>query len=205
MNRRNVIVVLVFVAGACGLALWLSRPGLASEVKRQGGEVVVEPETPEGRTTSVIFVARPVGDADLQCLRGRKGFQRLFLDSTRVTGDCLENLEGSYELRWLSLGNCPVDDDGLKHLPALPELELLNLSQTRITNAGLIHLKGLKGLRHLLVTRTALTDAGLDHLKVLDHLEELDARETRITEAGIRRLQQALPGLTKVQIGKDED
>jgi hypothetical protein len=205
MNRHTALGILVIAVAVAGLALWLTRPGLASEVKRQGGEVVVEADTPEGRTTSVVFVGRPVDDADLVCLRGRKGFQRLFLDSTRVSGECLKYLEGASDLRWLSLGNCRITDNGLKHLPALPELELLNLGQTRVTDAGLIHLKQLKGLRQLMLTRTAITDAGLEHLKGLDQLAELDGRDTRITEAGIRRLREALPGLTRVQIGKDED
>jgi internalin A len=205
MKRRIVAVVFVVLVGAGGLVYWLMRPGLTSRVESIGGSVIVEPVTSEGPTVSVVLTGRPVADTDLLFLRGRHNFQRLLLDSTRVSGECLRDLNGSSELRWLSLGNCPVTDKGLRNLPALPRLELLNLTRTRITDAGLRNLRGLAGLRHLFICRTTITDAGLEYLKDLHDLEELDARETSITEAGVRRLQKALPKLAKVLIGKDED
>jgi hypothetical protein len=205
MKRSYVVGVLVLLLGVGALTLWLTRPGLASGVEERGGKVIVEEETPEGRVVSVVFVARPIGDADLSILRDRKDYQRLFLDSTRVQGAGLGYLAGSEELRWVSLGSCPVTDDGLKNLPVLPRLELLNLSQTRVTDAGLAHVARQKNLGHLFLMRTAVTDAGLEHLKGLDQLAELDATETKITPAGGRRFHAAMPGLTKVQIGKGED
>jgi hypothetical protein len=205
MRRSNFVVILVFAAGALGLVLWLTRPGLASDIEGRGGKLIVESQTPDGPTASVIFIGRPIGDADLLFLRDRKNFNRLFLDSTRVTGEFLADLNGCDQLRWLSLGNCPITDAGLKGLPALPRLELLNLDRTRITDAGLAELQRLKGLQRLYLMRTAVTDAGLEHLKGLNQLVELQALETRVTVKGIRRLQESIPGLTKVQIGKDDD
>jgi hypothetical protein len=204
MKRRdmNVALIVALAAVAVVLALWLTRSGLAGEVERRGGQVVDEAQTPEGPTVSVVFTARPIGDAELACLQGRSGFQRLFLDTTRVRGEGLENLDGAKDLRWLSLGSCPVTDDGLKHLPVLPDMELLNLNRTQVTDAGLASLKGCKNLQRLFLSRTAVTDAGLEHLTGLTRLVELDAGETRVTEAGVRRLQAAVPGLTKVQFGK---
>jgi hypothetical protein len=205
MKRRYIVAgILVMLLGVGGLALWLASPGLASGVEERGGKVIVEDDTPEGHVVSVVFVARPIGDADLTCLRDRRGYQRLFLDSTRVQGAALANLAGSEELRWVSLGGCPITDDGLKNLPVLPQLELLNLSQTRVTDAGLAHVAKQKSLRHLFVMRTTVTDAGLEHLKGLDQLEELQATDTKVTEAGIRRLQELIPRLTKVTIGEAE-
>jgi hypothetical protein len=205
MKRRHVALILVLLVGAGALAQSLMYMSLASAVEGQGGKVVVENETPEGQTVSVVFIGRPVGDADLALLRDRKDYHRLFLDSTRVQGECLQYLDGSNELRWVSLGNCPVTDDGLKNLPALPRLELLNLSQTRVTDAGLAHLARHTGLRHLLLARTAVTDTGLEHLKGLNQLEGLVVTRTNVTEAGVRRLQSLIPTLKKVQVVEDRD
>lgn len=201
MKRRDGVVVLAFAAVAVAVALWLSHTRLAAEVQRHGGVVISEPETPEGPTVSVVFIARPVGDADLRGLRGRRGYERLFLDSTRVTGECLENLGEASDLRWLSLRGCPVTDEGLSHLPALPDLELLNLENTLVTDAGLAHLRRLTGLRQLYLFGTDVSDAGLEHLRGLTRLEGLEVSRTRVTRAGVRRLQAALPGLAKVQAG----
>jgi hypothetical protein len=193
------------VALAAALALWLTRPGLAGDVEKRGGRIIDEAETSEGPTVSVVFTARPVADADLSFLRGRSGFQRLFLDSTRVHGECLDNLADCGDLLWLSLGSCPLDDDGLKHLPSLPKLELLNLNFTRITDAGLADVARCKNLRRLFLAKTGVTDAGLDHLKSLNQLVEVDASSTRVTADGARRLQAAIPGLKQVQYGKSDD
>ena len=206
MKRRYVVAVVVLIVAAIGLSVWLTLPSLASEVEERGGKVVVEPDTPEGRTVSVVFTARKnIEDADLACLRNRKGFQRLFLDSTSVRGPGLEYLKDSGDLRWLSMGSCPLTDKGLMSLPALPRLEFLNLSQTRVTDAGLARVAQQKTLRHLFLSHTAVTDAGLEHLRGLDQLEELVATATGITEAGVRHLQEAVPTLVKVQIGKGEE
>jgi Leucine Rich repeat len=207
MKRRVVsaFVLVTVVLIAAGIVFWLSLPGLAATVESHGGRVIDEPDTPEGPTVSVVFTARPIADADLGCLRGRTGFQRLFLDSTRVQGDCLENLATARDLRWLSLGHCPIGDDGLKHLPALPELELLNLNFTRVTDAGLARVRICKNLRRLFLSRTAITDAGLEHLRDLNGLIELDVSSTRVTGSGVRHLQDAIPSLTKVQYGEPED
>jgi hypothetical protein len=206
MKRRDLVALLILAAGAVWLVWWLIQPSLSAEVVERGGQLIVEPETSEGPTTSVVFVGRPIGDDDLQFLRGKRGFQRLLLDSTRVTGKSLQNLEGAEELKWLSLMSCPVDDDGLAFLPALRNLELLDLDHTRITNAGLAHVGKQKGLKQLMICRNkTLTDACLDHLKGLDELTELHALDTGITEAGIRRLQKSLPRLQKIYIGKSED
>jgi hypothetical protein len=196
--------VLLVMAAATGLALWSTLPGLAGEVERRGGRVVDEAVTPEGPTVSVVFTARPIADADLAFLRGRRGYQRLFLNSTRVRGEGLENLAGQKDLRWLSLARCPITDQELEHLPSLPDLELLDLNYTPITDAGLIHLKGCKKLQRLFAARTPITDAGLEHLKSLDHLVEVDASSTRVTDKGARALQAAIPGL-KVSFGKSDD
>jgi hypothetical protein len=206
MKRRYIVVgVVVLLFGVGGLTAWLVSPGLASGVEERGGKVIVEDDTPEGRVVSIVFIARPIGDSDLTCLRDLRGYQRLFLDSTRVQGAALANLAGSDDLRWVSLGGSPVTDDGLKNLPLLPRLELLNLNYTRVTDAGLAQVAKQKSLRHLFLMRTAVTDAGLEHLKGLDQLEELLAPDTKLTEAGIRRLQESIPKLTKVQIGKAEE
>jgi hypothetical protein len=196
--------VLPVVVLATGLALWSTQPGLASEVEKRGGRVIDEPKTPEGPTVSVVFTARPIADADLGFLRGRRGYQRLFLNSTRVSGEGLENLAGQKDLRWLSLARCPITDDELKHLPSLPDLELLDLNQTPITDAGLAHLKSCKKLRRLFLSRTGVTDAGLEHLKSLGQLLQVDASSTGVTEKGAAELQAAIPSLA-VSFGKSDD
>jgi hypothetical protein len=201
MKRREVVVALVLVAAAAGAGAWWLRTGLTAAVERSGGAVVDEPDTPYGRVVSVVYTARPVGDADLHFLRGRRGFQRLMLDSTRVKGDCLADLADASDLRWLSLRGCPVTDAGLAHLPALPELELINLENTRITDAGLEHLRKLTGLRQLFLDNTAVTDGGLEHLRGLNQLAELEVTKTGVTAEGVRRLKEALPGLKKVYVG----
>ncbi len=205
MKRREVALVLAIVFVAGGLALWQSRTGLAAEVRRHGGEVVDEAETPEGPTVSVVFTARPFGDDDLHCLRGRRGFQRLLLDSTHVTGAGLADLEGMNELRWLSLPGCPVTDDGLKNLPPLPSLEILILDRTRVTDAGLVYVGKQTSLQHLHLSETAVSDAGLEHLRGLKQLAELRATRSRVTEGGIHALQAALPKLTRVAVGDPRD
>jgi hypothetical protein len=205
MKKRVVVVLLVLAIAVGGLALWWTLPSLASEIEGRGGKVVVESETPEGRTVSVVFTARRMRDEDLSCLRGRTGIQRLFLDATDVVGPGLEYLNGCDDLRWVCLGACRVTDDGLKSLPTLPRLELLNLNSTLVTDAGLAHVARQESLAHLHICRTAITDAGLEHLKGLGQLEELMATGTHVTEEGVRRLQKAIPRLTKVQIGKEQD
>lgn len=204
MKRRDavlaVVIVVVVVVAVVAAVRW-SYTSLAAAVERSGGAVVDEPDTPYGPVLSISFTARPVGDADLRFFHGRRGFQRLFLDSTRVTGDCLSDLADASDLRVLSLRGCPVTDAGLAHLPALPGLETLNLEKTRITDAGLEHLKKLTGLRQLFLDTTAVTDAGLEHLRGLSQLTELEVTKTGVTPEGVRRLQEAVPGLKKVYAG----
>jgi hypothetical protein len=203
MSRKNAAALLLLVASIVGITWWWwQRMGLSTAVSARGGQVVFEADTPEGPTTSVVFVGRPIGDEDLQILRNKSGFQRLFLDSTRVSGTGLTNLESAVDLRWLSMLNCPIGDDGLANLPALNSLALLDLDHTKITDAGLAHVGRLKGLKKLMICRNgSISDAGLEHLKGLEELTDLDALDTGITEEGIRRLQKSLPRLTKVQIG----
>jgi hypothetical protein len=204
MKRRDVIVALVLLGVgvvAAGGGAWWWYWELSQVVERIGGAIVDEPETPIGPVVSVVFTARPVGDRDLHALRGQHGFDRLFLDSTRVTGDCLADLKSAKDLRWLSICGSPVTDDGLAHLPTLPNLELLNLGKTQVTDAGLEHLRKQTNLRQLFLYNTDVTDAGLEHLRGLDHLEELDLTRTAVTREGVRRLQEALPGLKQVHTG----
>jgi hypothetical protein len=209
MKRSETIALLILLVGGGGLAWWwLSRPNLLldSNVEAHGGKLLVEPDTPAGPTTSVVFTARPIGDDDLHFLRNKNGNQRLVLDSTRVTGDCFQDLSAATDLRWLSLMSCPIGDDGLAKLPPLARLELLDLDHTQITDAGLAHVAKLKGLRKLMICRNKqLSDACLEHLKGLEELTELDALDTRITEKGARELQKSLPRLTTVRVGIGED
>ena len=202
MKRRDAIVALVLVGGAIGVWLWFSRPDLAAEVEKHGGVVVNEADTSEGPTVSVVFTARSISDRDIICLRGRSAFQRLYLDSNPITGDCLKYLDSARDLRLLSLKNCPLTDEGLKQLPVLPGLEILILEKTKVSDDGLSHLRNFKGLQRLFLVETRVTDAGLEHLRDLKQLVVLDLTDTDVTEGGLHRLQEALPGLRSVSRGR---
>ena len=89
----------------------------------------------------VDFSSQPVGDADLDPLRGLSPVYGLSLINTNVT------------------------DAGLRHVERLGTLQRLALDRTRITDAGLASLGRLTDLRRLSLSHTKITDAGLTHLK----------------------------------------
>lgn len=119
--------------------------------------------------------------------------EKVDLNSSSITDDCLIPLKKLPRLRWLSLNLTSLPDTALEHIKQMPTLERLRLHQTRVTDEGLANLSQLVKLKILDLSQTQVTDAGLVHLQSLTALEELDLRNTQVTEAGADKLRARLP------------
>lgn len=119
--------------------------------------------------------------------------EKVDLNSSSITDDCLTPLTKLPKLRWLSLNLTSLPDTALEHIKQMPTLERLRLHQTRVTDEGLAELSQLVKLKILDLSQTQVSDAGLVHLQSLKALEELDLRNTQVTEAGADKLREHLP------------
>lgn len=118
----------------------VDRAVAATEIKKLGGDIVVDPRNP-----GKIVVVR--------------------LNGPRVTDDGLACLDGSTSLQTLNLSGAEISDAGLQHLGGLTNLQTLNLEGTKVTDAGLGQLKGLTKLHTLVLGGTKVTNAGVRGLQ----------------------------------------
>jgi hypothetical protein len=112
-----------------------------AEIKRLGGKVTRDKESPGEPAITVDLSESKVTDAGLANLKELPQLQSLNLRGTRVT------------------------DAGLVNLKGLTNLHELDLSETKVTDAGLANLKGLSTLRELDLTDTRVSDEGVMMLK----------------------------------------
>jgi internalin A len=157
--------VTVFAA-ACVVSVALERAAVAndkvdesqaiSEIKRLGGSVERDGQSPGYPVIAVDIVRGQVGDSDLHLLRAFKNLKELTLSATKVT------------------------DAGLKELRELKNLTSLELHDNRqITGAGLRELRELKSVTSLDVRRSPITDASCQALGELTNLTSLSLAGTR--------------------------
>jgi Leucine-rich repeat (LRR) protein len=164
------------------------------EIKRLGGRVEVDTNSPGMPVVGVDLKHTKVVDASLEHLKGLTKLEVLLLKETRVTDDGLVYLKGLTNLEALELGRTKVTDKGLKYLKVFTKIRRLDLGGTQVTDKGLEHLKGLTSLETLnLENATGVSDFGLVHLKGLTNLRTLNLDGTKVTGAGARDLQRALP------------
>jgi Leucine-rich repeat (LRR) protein len=140
-----------------------------AEIKKMGGKVEVDTQSPDITVLGVNLKHTKVMDASLEHLKELTKLQILYLKDTQVT------------------------DNGMVYLKGLTNIEALELGRTRVTDKGLEHLKGFIRLQRLDLAGTQVTDKGLEHLKGLRQLQTLDLSGTRVTDAGVEDLQMALP------------
>ena len=183
-----------------------------AEIKRLGGTVALDKQSPDKPVTFVLLSGPKVTDADLAVLKGLSRLQNLALCETQITDAGLKNLEGLKRLQMLSLINSKVTDagleylkglsqlrrlflngtqvagTGLKYLEGLSQLQMLMLDESKATGVGLEHLRGLSQLHDLWLDNTPITDAGLEHIKGLTQLRWLNLQRTQITDAGLKYL-----------------
>lgn len=140
-----------------------------AEIKKLGGKVEVDTNSPD----------MPVVGVNLK--------------HTKVIDASLEHLKGLTKLGILNLKETQVTDDGMVYLKGLTNIEALELGRTKVTDKGLEHLKGFTRLQRLDLAGTEVTDRGLEHLKALSQLQTLDLSGCEVTDAGVNDLQKALP------------
>lgn len=161
-------------------------------LKKAGGRIYSDTETPAGEVGSIEFVSTTkLHDEDLAWLPWLGEVKCLGFLDVPITDVGLVHLKHLGRLMVLDLqGDTKVTGAGLEHLKGLEQLYCLVLSGTRVTDVGLVHLKGLKGLRRLDLKCTQVTDAGLEHIKDIKGLEWLDLSHTQVTDAGLAKLKE---------------
>lgn len=175
MKQVAVFTLLVVLTSGCSgkteepAKTALTKEQAIAAIKKLGGSVTVDEETP----------GKPV--------------VKVYLRGTKVTDTDLVYLKGLTNLRQLSLYDTNVTDAGLVHLKGLTKLRTLSLSDTKVTDAGLVHLKGLTKIENLDLSGTQVTDSGLMRLKGLTKLQSLGLADTKVIGLGINRLKAALP------------
>jgi uncharacterized protein (TIGR03067 family) len=162
----------------------------APEIKKLGGEVTRDEESPGKPVVLVNLSGTAITDDQLACLGGLSDLRELDLGRTRITDKGLVHLRGLTSLQTLSLVRTPVSGEGLAHLKGLRDIRGLYLVRTQVTDANLIHLKGVTSLRELTLVRTPVTDAGLAHLKGLTDLRLLNLTGTNVTDRGLADLKE---------------
>jgi hypothetical protein len=164
------------------------------EIKRLGGSVEVDANSPGMPVVGVDLKHTKVVDASLEHLKGLTRLEILLLKDTTVTDGGMVYLKGLTNLEALELGRTKVTDKGLEHLKGFGKIRRLDLGGTQVTDKGLEHLKGLTSLETLnLANASGVSDLGLVHLKGLTNLRTLNLDGTKVTGAGVRDLQRALP------------
>ncbi|QDU28747.1 Leucine Rich repeats (2 copies) [Anatilimnocola aggregata] len=99
----------------------------------------------------------------------------------------------------LNLWQTSFTDADMPAVGQLKNLKRLNLDKTEVTDMGLASIKELENLEYLHLGNTMITDAGLAELHGLKNLKHLVVTFVAgISDDGIAELQQAVPGLTKI-------
>jgi len=117
---------------------------------------------------------------------------KLYLGSSRITGNGLPQLAPLQSLQYLSLKQLPIDDAKLATLPDFPLLQYLGLDGTRLGDEGLKTLARYPQLQVIWLDNTPITDAGLVNLLPLAKLQTLYLPGTQTGGQGLAELR-ALP------------
>ena len=115
----------------------------AAEIKKLGGEITFDKDSPDKQVVSVGIYKIEGADAALEHIGKLTSLKELAVTSTQVTNAGLVHLKGLTNLQVLYLDTPKVTDTGLMHLEGLTDLESLGLESPLVTDAGLAHLKGL--------------------------------------------------------------
>lgn len=171
-----------------------------------------------GKSTSIVVLSQPIGDDEVDRLRGASRLVSLELGRSELTArgavvlQSLPNLrtvvlKGNVNdellqvlceiptLRYLRLAETTITDQGLNALEQRPQLLQLRLQSSRVTDDGMQSISRLSRLRFLHLIDVPITDRGLDRLSSLTNLESLYIDNARLTDQGISRLLKALPEL----------
>lgn len=134
-------------------------------------------------------------------LKGLTKLKDLDLSETAYVADeGMQSLAGLTNLEDLNLWATQISDEGLKVVSGMPKLKRLNLDKTMVTDPGLAALEGLDQLEYLHIGSTQITDEGLKHLHGLKNLKHLVVTFCPgVTDDGVKALQDAVPGLTKIE------
>lgn len=219
MNRTPAIIVVLNVLLAVALAgcggsrrvaprhaaeANPAEAAIVAEIEEMGGEVTLDPTSPEKWVRQVRLTCTKVSDPWLERLKGLTKLQALILNCTNISDAGLKHLKGVTTLRNLSLFDTLVTDAGLAHLSELPNLQSLTLRgpnalQRQLgSNANIPRVYSSTGLRRPDTPGgskgTHITDAGLEHLQKLTSLQSLCLESTLVTSAGLKHLQ----GLTNL-------
>jgi len=136
-----------------------------AEIKKLGGKVEVDINSPDRPVVGVNFKHTKVIDASLEHLKGLTRLEKLYLKDTQVTDEGMIYIKGLTNIEVLELGRTKVTDKALEHLKGFTRLQTLDLAGTEVTNKGLEHLQGLSQLRTLDLSGTKVTNAGIDDLQ----------------------------------------
>jgi hypothetical protein len=103
----------------------VGRDAAIAKIKKMGGKVSYDEESPDRTILTVDLRGKRVTDAGLEHLKGMTSLKLLLLDGTKVTDAGLEHLKGLTNLKELSLGNTQVTEGGVNELKkALPNCEI---------------------------------------------------------------------------------
>jgi hypothetical protein len=148
--------------------------------------------TNESITKLYLGSTRFTGD-DVELLLKFPNLEVLNVSGKDLNDDFLKTLQELKHLKKLHLNGVPITDAGLAHLAAFSDLDELWLIGTKISDEGLSHLTGCSKLAALSIEATATTDGCIGSLQKLENLTILRVANTKITDAGIQELIAALP------------
>lgn len=189
---------------------WADERRVAEWVIRQGGRVIVSPQStplsdlsqlPPGDIylEGVDLYGTIIEPKELEQLSALSRLRELYLPGPSWNPGAGSKLDANEELKFLAplatleklhfslhfLTNVNVQDKGLKHLETLKNLRELRLAQGRIRNFSLAAFPLLESVD---LSYSTATDEVLKSLAGSKHLKRLQLRDTLVTDAGLAHL-----------------
>ncbi len=159
---------------------------------------------------------QPIGDHDLDAVRGLDRIKVLELARTRITDAGLERLSGMAVLKDLDISGTQISGVGLVHLRACKCLRVLDFSRDPITADGARAIGNLTAIEVLHVDwplywapdwpckpASTIVDEVLRSCARLRHLKYLTVCNVPVTDEGVRHLR-GLPCLEQLMLGERE-
>ena len=138
-------------------------------------------------------------DVEWKILRhlNKKTMRRLFLTSSSIRDDALNEIGYFTNLQYLSLCGTKLTDDGLRALSEyrLADLRVLSLEGVPVTDKGVRELAKMPGIERLNLFRTRCDDATIEILAGFPALRHVALGRSRITDAGVSELRRLRPAL----------
>jgi acetyl esterase/lipase len=165
---------------------------LLAEIKRLGGKVTLESDTPAWLRSIAGDEHLPVFGRIVEIELNERTDGHKAPDpkklSDRVTDDWLERLAGQDRLVWLELSGTAITSAGLIHLKELKTLRILNICLTAVDDRGFEHLAGMTDMRRMVICASKITGTGFAHLRGMKRLESINLHSSPASDAGLEAI-----------------